>query len=163
MEKLKIFFRYFILLILAIIFPWFYFILSPITIFFSGFVLQIFIGARVVENLIIFDGKSVVIVFACVALYAYLLLLILNLSVKMDYKKRVYSILFSVLALFIANVFRIVILSLMYFYDFYFEFYHQFFWTFLSTVFVIIIWFSIVKLFKIKEIPFYSDLRTIKR
>ena len=102
------------------------------------------------------------IVPACVAGSAYLLLLILNLSVPMKLKQRLYAIIFSFAILFIVNVLRIYILALLYRTDaVLFDFTHKFFWLSLSILIVIAIWFFIVKLFSIKEIPVLSDIETI--
>ena len=43
----------------------------------------------------------------------------------------------------------------------YFDFTHLLFWYLLSTIFVVAIWFLIVKIYKIKEIPIYSDVMLI--
>ncbi len=67
---------------------------------------------------------------------------------------------FAFSAFLLVNLLRIFILSLMFINgSSFFDITHRLFWYFLSTVFVIVIWFTEVKLFKIKEIPFYTDLK----
>ena len=43
----------------------------------------------------------------------------------------------------------------------FFDITHKVFWYFISTIFVVGIWFIEIKIFKIKEIPFYSDLNLL--
>ena len=63
-------------------------------------------------------------------------------------------------ALLVMNILRIVLLIFLFIYGFaYFDAAHKFFWYFMSTLFVVVIWFAEVRMFKIKEIPFYSDLK----
>ncbi len=65
-------------------------------------------------------------------------------------------------SLLILNILRIFFLSLMVINDsVWFWITHMFFWYVLSTVFVLGIWFLEVKLFKIKQTPFYSDLKFV--
>ncbi len=103
------------------------------------------------------------IVPACVAGSAYLLLLILNLSVPMSVKKRFYTLTLSVVILLGLNILRIFSLSMLYYLQApFFDFTHKFFWYALSTIFVVAIWFFVVvKLFKVKEVPIHDDLQTL--
>lgn len=152
-----------ILLSLSII----YLITTPLTVYPVSFLLKIFVKVILVSNsgnpnyiLILGDKTLIEIVPACIAGSAYLLLLILNLTVPMEKKKRIYSIILSVLILLALNILRITLLSLLYHYNMPFvDFTHKFFWYGLSTVFVVGLWFLVVKIFKIKEIPVYSDIR----
>ena len=66
----------------------------------------------------------------------------------------------SFACLLIINILRIFLLGLVYISGFsWFDIAHKLFWYAGSTIFVIGIWFAEVKLFKIKEIPFYSDIK----
>jgi len=155
-------FRYLILLGFMFTLPLIYSILTPITIYSTAAILKLFYSNILVYNQNILINSSIVIeiIPACVAGSAYLLLLILNLSVSMDLKKRIYSIFLSFIILFAFNSLRIVLFAILFENSFYlFDFTHKLFWYFLSTLFVVLIWFFIVKLFKIKEIPVYSDMR----
>jgi exosortase/archaeosortase family protein len=113
-------------------------------------------------NILIIADVGIELVNACVAGSAYYLLLILNLATPMKLKKRAYSIMFSFLCLLVLNILRIFVFSVLFLNDFsFFDTAHKLFWYGLSTVFVVAIWFLTVKLFRIKEIPVYSDVRKI--
>jgi len=156
-----IFLRYLILLGIMFTLPVFYLILRPLTIHFSAFLLNLFYDVLVTQDFLIINlTLPIQIVSACVAGSAYLLLLILNLSVPMKPKKRAYSIAFSFVLLFFVNVLRILVFSILHINNFrFFDLAHKFTWYFLSTLFVVTIWFFSVKIFKIKKIPFYSDFK----
>lgn len=154
--------RYIILLLSAFSLPLIYEILTPITLFSLSNLLKLFFNnISLNQNLIIINSNHFIeIIPACVAGSAYLLLLILNLSVPMNFKKRIYSLIFSFSILSVLNILRIFIFSILFYNNFLFlDFIHKFFWYVLSTVFVIGIWFFAVKIFEIKEIPVYSDLK----
>jgi exosortase/archaeosortase family protein len=158
-------FRYIILLALMFSLPIFYFILTPLTVYASAGLLNMFYNVSIAQTTIDIAGSclsQIQIIPSCVAGSAYLLLLILNLSLSMPKKQRFYSIFFSFSVLFLVNIVRIFILSIFYINKFsFFDITHKLFWYFLSTVFVIIIWLLIIKLFKIKNIPVYSDLKFV--
>ncbi len=155
--------RYLILVLIA--FPGlvlFYKIFSPLTIYPSYWIFQIFFDASLYSNIILLDSSFVVeIVPACVMGSAYYLLLILNLSIpNIKLKKRLIMILTSFASLLIINILRIVLLGALYnLGSIWGDPLHTFFWYFLSIFFVIGIWFAQVRIFRIKDIPFYSDLK----
>lgn len=155
--------RYLILFFLMFSLPLIYKIFTPLTIYPVVWLLKLFYETSLSGNFIIINLKTVIeIIPACIAGSAYLLLLILNLTVSMKFLKRIYSILLSFLLLLILNILRIFLLSILYHNNFtYFDITHKFFWYFLSTVFVIGIWFFIVKIFSIKEIPVYTDFKEL--
>lgn len=163
-QVLKIFLRYFLILISSIngLFV-FYFLFTPLTTILSFTLFSIFFNTVITGTLIEFDGILIEIVPACVAGSAYFLLFALNLSVpEIKIKKRIAMVLASFSAFLLFNVLRIFILGILINYNLdFFDVVHKLFWIFISTIFIIIIWFSEVKLFKIKSIPFYSDLRFI--
>ena len=159
-------FRYIILLGLMFSLPMLYKVLFVLTIH------PVFWLLKLVFNPVLLNGDILLILFttpiqiipACVAGSAYLLLLILNFTVPMSHKKRILSITLAFTLLLTANILRIFLLSLLYHYQSpFFDFTHKFFWYFLSTIFVVIIWFLMVKIFTIKEIPVYSDLKYLLR
>lgn len=161
--------RYIILLGLVFSLPVIYMIFTPLTVYPVFFPLKmIYPGAELDYNLgvsnalIIIDSiTKIEIVSACVAGAAYLLLLILNLSIPMNIRKRILSIFISFLILLAFNIIRIFIFSVMYSSSSpFFDFTHKLFWLGISTLFVVGIWFFIVKIFYIKEIPIYSDFQT---
>ena len=107
------------------------------------------------------NNITIELIKACVAGSAYYLLFILNMSVpKIKITKRLKMILFSFITLLIINLLRIFALSVMYVnHVSWFGLAHKLFWYAGSIIFVLLIWFHQVKKYKIKEIPFYSDLK----
>jgi len=156
--------RYLILLGLMFTLPFIYAIITPITIQSLVFLLKPFYNdVAMLGNIMVIDYKYFIqIIPACIAGAAYLLLLILNLTIAMSIKKRVLSLLFSILALFIINMLRLLLFSFLYTSESpFFDFTHKLVWYFLSTIFVIGIWFLTTKLFSIKEIPVYTDVQNL--
>lgn len=153
--------RYIILLGLMFTLPLIYTIFTPLTVYSTGFLLKLFYQVSISKDIIIILPNILIqIIPACVAGSAYLLLLILNLTLPMKPKIRLYSLLFSIPALFIVNIFRIFVLSVLLAENSqFFDFTHKFFWYILSTIFVVGIWFLTAYLFKIKEMPIYSDIK----
>ncbi len=160
---LKIFVRYLILLLIGVLgLNLFYIVFSPLTIFPVYFILNIFFDALLFGNKIVISVFSIEVINACVIGSAYSLLLILNLSVpNMKLKKRIYAILFSFMALLLINIFRIVLLSVLFVTNSpYFDATHKLFWYAGSIIFIVAIWFAEVKIFKMKDIPFYTDIKS---
>ncbi len=156
--------RYSILLIIGIIGnQFFYSIFSYITIQPVFLLLSIFYNPALISSVIVINSLPLEIIGACVAGSAYYLLLILNLSVpNIKFLKRVYILLFSFALLLIVNILRIFLLSVLYVNQWpFFDITHELFWYAGSILFVVGIWFLSVYLFKIKEIPFYSDIKNI--
>ena len=157
-----IFVRYIILLGFVLSLPIIYKVLTPLTLYPVKWLLElIYENIAISKNIISINGTSLVeLIPACIAGSAYLLLLILNLSVSMNVKKRIYSILSSFLILLILNILRIFFLIILYHNESpFFDITHKLFWYGLSTVFVVGIWFLEVKKFSIKETPVYSDIK----
>ena len=157
--------RYLILLGLMFSLPLIYKILTPLTIYPTIFLLKLFYQVSYLNSMIILNSKTIIyIIPACIAGSAYLLLLILNLSLPMSLKKRIRTILFSLTLLLSLNILRIFSLSILYDNSFrFFDITHKLFWYGLSTLFVILIWFYTVKKFNIKEIPIYTDLKYLSK
>src|SRR3989344_411609 len=157
--------RYAILIILALPNFWlFYFVFTPLTVYFVYFLLNLFFNASVSGTTInIIDYVPIEIIGACVAGSAYYLLSILNLSTpNINLQKRVKMILFSFFFFLIINVLRIFLLGILLVNgSSFFDITHKLFWYIGSTLFVVGIWFAEVKCFKIKEIPFYSDIKLL--
>ena len=157
--------RYIILLALMFTLPLIYKIFLPLTIYPVAGLLKIFYQVSIQKDIIMIGLQTPIqIISACIAGSAYLLLLILNLTVPMKTKKRIYSIALSFIILLGVNILRIFILSILYHNNFrFFDFTHKLFWYALSTIFVITIWFLIVKIFSIKEIPVYTDIKYLSK
>ena len=154
--------RYFILILVALpnLFL-FYAIFTPITIYSVYFLFEIFFDVTLFGNIIFIKFFRIELIEACIAGAAYYLLFILNLATPgIKTGKRIKLILFSFLTFLIINILRIFFLGLMFLAgSSLFDITHQIFWYLGSTLFVVLIWFAEVKLFKIKQIPFYSDLK----
>ena len=139
----------------------FYFIFTPLTIYPVYFILNLSFEPILIENIIILQGVAIELIPACIAGAAYYLLFMLNLSTPdIKISKRIKMLVFAFGTFLILNVFRIIILTLLTMKgSSWFELTHIIFWYFLSTALVIGIWFTEVKIFKIKDIPFYSDIK----
>ena len=162
-EVFELIIRYLLLIVLAIpnLFI-LYAIFTPLTIKPISFLLTIFTRADITGDLILFDNFTIQLIPACIAGSAYYLLLVLNLSTPMKLKTRLNSIVFLLLSFLILNIIRILLFTALAFFGFqYFGFAHEIAWYFGSTLLIIIIWFVNVKLFKIKEIPVYSDVSSL--
>lgn len=134
-----------------------------ITIYPINLLLNLFFESFVLNNLILVKGISVQLIPACLAISAYLLLISLNFLVSMKPLKRVLSLAFSFILLLLLNILRIFILTLLIIKEVaYYDIIHKFIWYFLSTILVIGVWFLTAYLFKIKQIPVYSDFKNIK-
>ena len=140
-----------------------YKILIPLTFNALRIILSIFTKPFVMDNIIYVRTIGIEIIPACVAGSAFYLLLILLLSTA-DVKSetRTKAIITALASLFILNILRILILIPMAG-TAYFETAHWIFWHIISTIFVVAIWFSVVKIYKIKSIPIYSDIKYIKK
>ena len=160
-----IFGRYLLILLLGLGDLWiFYTLFKPATIHTLVSILRIFSGEVVlVGGRILFESILIEIIPACVAGAAYYLLFILVFSTpNIKIKRRLGILLLTSLAFFILNILRLLILALIN-KSAYFETVHLLFWYALSTIFVVLIWVFSVKFFKIKDIPIYTDVRTLIR
>ena len=156
--------RYLILVAVAIPNLWvFYLILTPLTTYVSYFLLDIFFDASIIGGTTVLISNCAPIEFinACAAGSAYYLLLFLNLATP-KVKNRLTAIAFSFSAFFLLNMVRIFVLSLLFIYGSpIFDVAHKLSWYALSIVFVVGVWFLTVKLFTIKQVPFYTDLKSL--
>jgi len=163
-KYIDIFARYLIIILIALpnLFI-FYKIFTPLTTLPVFFLINIFFNATLSGTTILLQHISIEIIPACVAGSAYYLLFILNLSVpQIKLSKRIKMVLFAFVTLLLVNIIRIFLLSLMAISgSSYFDITHKIFWYLLSIVFVVGIWFTEVKIFKIKQIPVYSDLKSL--
>ena len=157
--------RYLILVIVAIPgFGYLYWLFSPLTTYPVGFLLSLIYNVQMSSGTILIGNLALIeIIGACIAGSAYYFIFILNLSVpNVNWKKRTWMVVFSFAVFLIINILRIFLLSIMFVSgSTFFDITHKVFWYLGSTLFVILIWFLEVKLFKIKDIPFYSDIKTL--
>jgi exosortase/archaeosortase family protein len=156
--------RYGILVLLGIGNLWlFYKIFTPLTVFPVYWALNLIYGAQLIgSNMVLFNGITADIIPACIAGAAYYLLLILNLTTPIKIGKRLKSILFLFGVFLGLNLVRLIVFAVLYSNGFeYFDFLHEFTWYVGSTIMVVSIWFLNVWIFKINEIPVFSDAKKI--
>ena len=141
----------------------FYLVFTPLTIYPVYFLLSLFFEPSLMGNIILVNQIPIEIISACISGSAYYLLFMLNLSTpNIKIKKRIKMIFIAFASLLILNILRIFLLSLMLIKDsVWFGITHMFFWYVLSIVFVLGIWFLEVKFFRIKQVPFYSDIKFV--
>lgn len=140
----------------------FYKIFTPLTSEFVYFILSLFSDASRIGDLIIYNSNLIRLIPACIAGSAYYLLFILIFSTpNIKLMRRLKITLFSFGLLFLLNSLRIVFLIIIN-QSAYFEYIHLFFWYVLSTIFVVGIWMLSIKIFRIKDIPLYADVRNLK-
>jgi exosortase/archaeosortase family protein len=162
-ESFNLLVRYIILVLVA--FPsiyLFYALFTPLTIYLSYFVLNLFYDIALSGNTFVLNGYSIGLIPACIAGSAYYLLLILNLTTPMNLKTRLKSISFLFLSFLALNILRLVLFSFLFVQGFqYFDVAHKMTWYLGSTLLVVVLWFVNVSLFKIKSIPVYTDLKSL--
>ncbi len=156
----SIFNRYILILILGLgDLVLFYLLFTKPTVLFSNFLLNLVSPTILAGNSILFKETLISLIPACIAGSAFYLLTILALSIpNIKIPKRITLLGFLFITLFLFNVLRIFVLALINRMDL-FNAVHLFTWYFITTAFVIIIWFVAVKLFKIKDIPIYTDAK----
>ena len=158
-------FRYVFLIVIALpnLFLFYYFF-TPLTIYPVAFILNLFYRAALLDNnVIFFQGGYVSIIPACIAGAAYYLLLILNLTTPIEKEKRIKSLIFLFFSFLVLNILRIVIFASLILKGYqYFDLAHKTFWYFGSTILLILIWFTNIKIFKIKAIPVFTDVKNLQ-
>jgi len=132
------------------------------TLRFSALILSFFNETIILDSYILFGDSLLEIAKSCIAGSAYYLLFVLAMAIPLVLLKRIKLILFCFISFFLVNVIRIVVMAFILKTP-YFEWIHLFLWHIFSTIFLILIWFGAVKIFKIKEVPFYTDFLTIKK
>jgi exosortase/archaeosortase family protein len=163
---LGIFFRYIIIILIALPNLYlFYLVFTPLTIYPVYWITKLFTDVSLNGNILSMGKYTIELIGACIAGSAYYLLVILNLSTpNIKFKKRICMIFSSFLIFLFFNLLRILILILLFSNDFnFFDITHKIFWYALSTILVLAIWFFEIKMFKIKEIPIYTDLKYLYR
>lgn len=158
-----IFSRYiFLLLVAFFLLSFFYSIFLPLTIYPTSSLLSLVSSSQVQGDTILLGKFKIELIEACIASSAYYLLLLLNFSVSMPFKKRVLSLAFSFSLFLAVNILRIFVFSLLYINSFkYFNLLHLAFWYAISGIIVFLVWFLTIKLFSLKEVPFYTDLKFV--
>ena len=157
--------RYALLILIAIPNLYlFYMIFTPLTINAVYFILNLLGTAYFISNDVLLINKQIFIYLipACIAASAYYLLVALNLTTPMKPKTRIKSILFLLVTFLILNIIRITAFTYLAISSFqYFDLAHKATWLVGSTLFVVVLWFVNVRIFKIKTIPVVSDFKAI--
>lgn len=160
--QFDLFMRYALAILAVFNLQFFYTIFRPLTSWSLFFLLSLFYKVSFTENYFFVNSVSVELIDACIAGSAYLLLLLLNLlTAKIKLYKRILLFIVSSAIFFVVNLVRLFF-SISMLEKGFFTALHLTFW-FLSIFFVIAIWFFCVFIFKIKEIPIYSDIKIILR
>ena len=153
-----------IAIILAAAFDWFYVIFTPLTLYPSYWILGLYHDATLIGSRIITTEYFLNFVDACVAGAAYFLLVLLILFTdKIRFRERVYMFLIGSLMILSFNIIRIEILFyvLLNYGSNIFQSIHLIFWKFLSTIFVFLTWIFLIKKFRVKAVPVFSDYKRI--
>ena len=162
----KLVIRLVLAVLLTLSYQLLYKILIPITLYPSFYILKLAYQAELVNNSIITNSHSLTFIPACAAASAYILLGILILLTKdIRLKTGLKMFLLGSLLILIANIIRIesLIFILINGGKNYFETLHLFIWKVLSSVFVALVWIFLIKFYKIKSIPFISDIKQIRK
>ena len=140
-----------------------YFLISSLTFNLSYYSLFYYNPTLVSEASFIIGNHKLNFISACTAASAYLLLALLTLTTDLNLKKSIKVFLLGSVLILIANIIRIdiLIIALIEFGSRTFNTLHLFFWKVLSTVYVVLLWIFLTKIFKIKNIPIYTDFKEI--
>ena len=141
----------------------FYTIFLPLTIYpvFAAFKLLNFQTSISGSSLIV-NAQPLAFISACIAPYAYYLILaLIMLTKEIKPMTRFKMFLLASILILLANILRIIILTLVLLYhgNNEFELIHISFWYFVSTIYVVLVWILLTKIFKITSIPIYSDFK----
>lgn len=141
-----------------------YAIISPITFYLSSYSL-FFYKPTIIQNTLIIKDNLLTFVPACAAASAYVLLALLTVLTDIKYKKMLKIFLIGALIILIANIIRIdiLVIALIESGSDLFNKLHLLFWKILSTIFVVVLWIFLTKIYKIKSIPVYTDIKKLLR
>ena len=143
----------------------FYYIFGPLTFYPVLFILKLFYSAGLSGlELLIVNSYEISLVDACIAGSAYYMLAILNLTTRgIAFFKRIKIFFLDAALLLALNILRIVILAILLVESSaLFDVMHFIFWHVVSVAFVVFIWLFTIKIYKIKEIPVWSDILYLK-
>ena len=117
-----------------------------------------------INNLLIVKIYKFEFVEACIVPYAYYFFWFLCLFTKDILTKiRIKMIVYGFIMIFLMNILRIVfVIDLAARYGLvWFNVVHLFIWHFISGIYIAIVWVILVRHYKIKSIPFYSDIKEL--
>lgn len=161
MNKAKeIIIRYVLAFIPFIFFNQIYWFLKYLTINTLSFLFSLFAKVTInfSEDIISVNGQNLLLIEPCIAVSAFILLFLLNITtLDIGFKNRVLSLFLSVVILFAFNIIRIIFLFSILNFEF-FDTIHLIVWYGLSTIIVFIDWILMIKIFHIRTIPIISDM-----
>lgn len=141
----------------------FYKVLTYPTVYSVNNILSMVTETAVSGTSIFLKDLAVEIIPACVMGAAfYLLFALVFLTGEIKPLKRIKLLISAFVSLFILNVLRILFLILINKINS-FEIIHWVIWNIVSAIFIVAIWLSLTKLFKIKSVPVYTDFKYIIR
>lgn len=118
----------------------------------------------IIDTFLTYNETFVKFVPGCAAASAYYLLLLLTVLTKdIKLKNRLRIFLYGSLIIFLVNIIRIVTLILIlnnYSYNL-FKTVHNYIWLILGSVLVVGIWIYFTRIYKIRSVPIYSDLKYV--
>ncbi len=139
----------------------FSFILTPLTIYTSFLILSAY-NPILSGNFLIINNIKFEFVEACIVTYAYYFFWVLVLLTKeIRLKIRFEMLFFGFILIFLMNVFRIglvIYLGISHGF-FWFNLVHLIFWKFIMGVYVALIWIFLIKVYSIKSVPIWDDLK----
>ena len=113
-------------------------------------------------GILMVGGTQIQFVEACMATTAYYLLALLILTTKdIGLKKSIKMFLIGSLLIFTMNLLRITLLVMVVVnmgLD-WFNAIHMIFWYIVSTFYVLLVWIFLIRFYKVKNIPVYSDVK----
>lgn len=139
-----------------------YKIFSPLTIYPIYFIYYLLgYSPSLSNNILAVNNYNLAFIEACISPYAYYMLLALVMLTKdIQLSSRLKMLLLGSILILIINLSRIIILiqillnaGVNAFYNI-----HIAIWLLGSTVFIVLLWLFLIKIFKISSIPIYSDL-----
>lgn len=136
---------------------------TQVTIYTVYYLLHYF-NPIMISNLLIVKTSKFEFVDACIVPYAYYFFWVLCLFTKdIILKTRIKMIVYGFAMIFVMNILRIIfVIWLDINYGLiWFNIIHMFIWHFISGVYVALVWIILVKIYKIKSIPFYSDIKEL--
>lgn len=142
---------------------WLYILLTPLTLHFSYFFFSIFVPSALIGTKIATLTDTFNFIPACVATSAYALLaLLVFLTKDISWNERLQMIIYGWIAILAFNILRIELLLLTFFsLETAYDSIHLFVWKFMSTAFVVLLWLGLARLYKVKAIPVYSDVKEL--
>jgi len=141
-------------------------LLFPLTVYPSYFILNLFYDARLMDDAIFLQNSVIKFIPACIAVVAYSLLFLLIIFTKdIKLEKGLKMFFLGALLILAMNIIRIdlLLVVLVEFGSNWFDKLHLLFWDFVSGVYVAFVWIYLVKRYKVKSIPIYSDIRELYR